>query len=45
MLGLGGPRLRIVIEAPRLEAAVETTQPFRADGLNAVIADRGAASS
>lgn len=45
MLGLGGPRLRIVIEAPRPEAAVETTQPFRADGLNAVIAGHGAASS
>lgn len=41
MLGLGGPQLRLVIETPRVESAVETTKPFRADHLNAAIAARG----
>lgn len=44
MLGVGGPRLRIVIEAPRPEVAVATTQTVPAAGQNAVSAARGDAS-
>lgn len=41
MLGLGGPQVWIEIETPRMETAVETTRPFRADHLAAAIARRG----